>query len=156
RRLADSINIRAQHPATVITLVHTLRRANRSDSALRLLRDAQFASPGDYWLASLLGWELDRRGDYEGAVRLHTAALALLPNSADTHVQLGNALSDYKKRDEAIACYRKAIELDPTFFAAHYNLGTARSEQEKWDDAIASYRQAIALKPTYARAHCNL
>src|SRR4030095_11597599 len=50
RRLADSINIRTQPPATLVSLTHTLKRVKHSDSALRLLRNAQYVKPGDFVL----------------------------------------------------------------------------------------------------------
>ena len=69
------------------------------------------------------------------------------------HSNLGDALKDQGKLDEAIACYRQAIELDPKFAVAHSNLGNALKTQGKLDEAIACYRQAIELDPKLATAH---
>jgi hypothetical protein len=67
RRLAESIDVRAQHPATLVSLARTFKRTRELDSALRLLRDAQQVYPGDFWLfnfdlAALLSAEGLRRG----------------------------------------------------------------------------------------------
>ena len=69
---------------------------------------------------------------------------------------LGVALNDKGKLDEAIAAYRAAIAVKPDFADAHCNLGAALKDQGKLDQAIAAYRQAIAIKPNYAMAHSNL
>jgi tetratricopeptide (TPR) repeat protein len=66
---------------------------------------------------------------------------------------LGLALSDQHKTDEAIAEYRKAIELDPRLAAPHYNLGLALRDQLKTDEAIAEYRKAIEVDPRDAAPH---
>ena len=51
KRLADSIDVRAQQPATMVALARTLRRARHPAAAVRLLEDAQAASPNDFWLS---------------------------------------------------------------------------------------------------------
>ncbi len=112
RRLADSIDVRAQHPATLFILVRALRLVQHQDSALRILRDAQQVHAGDFWLNMTLGNQLQNQKDHEGAVRFYTAAVACHPSSAALN-NLGNALTDQKKFDEAIAPCRNAIELDP-------------------------------------------
>src|SRR5262249_60781435 len=111
RRVARSIAIRQQHPATLVALADTLRRVKESDAALRLLRDGQHVYPGDFWLNSVLGGALNEQGDHEGAIRFYTAAVAIRPDSTAILNNLGIALRGQKKLDEAIACYRKAIEL---------------------------------------------
>src|SRR4029079_18919873 len=101
RRLAESINVRVQHPATLVSLATTLGRVGQADAALRVLRDAQSAYPGDFWLNSELANALYKQRDYEGAVRFCTAAVSLRPNSVGAHNTLGAALSDQGKLDEA-------------------------------------------------------
>ena len=97
RRLADSIDVPAQHPATLIILARALRQVQHTDSALRILRDAQNVHPGDFWLNVELGNVLREQKDYEGAVRFYTAAVASHPSSAGAHSNLGNALSAQKE-----------------------------------------------------------
>jgi superkiller protein 3 len=74
------------------------------------LRGARHSYPGDFWLNFELALALHRRKDYDGAVRFNTAAVSILPNAAAAHSNLGLALAEQKKLDEAIACYRRAIE----------------------------------------------
>jgi eukaryotic-like serine/threonine-protein kinase len=154
RRLAESIDVRTQHPATLRSLARTLGRP--TDAAVQLLRQAQSAHPGDFWLNSDLGWQLSHRKDYEGAIRFHTAAVAIRPNFAAAQTGLGVALLNQKKLDEAITCFRKAIEFDPKFAPAHNSLGVALDHQKKLDEAITCFRKATELDPKYASFHNNL
>jgi tetratricopeptide (TPR) repeat protein len=157
RRLADSINIRAQHPATLVSLARTLKRVKHSDSALRLLRDAQYVKPGDFWLNFELGAALYEQKDHEGASRFYTAAVAIRPNSVAAHNNLGNALREQKKLDEAIAAYRTAIDLDPKYAKAPNNLGCLLCDDLRdYENAAVCFRKAIELDPKDASAHCNL
>ena len=78
------------------------------------------------------------------------------PTTPIAHTNLGIALRDQGKLDEAIAEYRKAIRLKPDLAEAHHNLGIALASQGKLDEAIAEYRKAIRLKPDVAEAHINL
>jgi serine/threonine protein kinase/tetratricopeptide (TPR) repeat protein len=156
RRLAGSIDVRAQHPATLILLARGLQRVQHWDSAIRTLRLAQYIYPGDFSLNSELGLDLWMRNNFEGAVRFWTAAVAIRPRSAVAYSNLGSALHDQKKLPEAIIAFRKAIELDTNFALPYYNLGIALSDQEKLPEAIKAYRKAIELDPKYAAAYNNL
>jgi tetratricopeptide (TPR) repeat protein len=62
-------------------LLARLRGVQLSDTALRLLRDAQEIYPGDFWLNFDLGFALGNQKDYEGAIRFYTAAVAIRPKS---------------------------------------------------------------------------
>jgi superkiller protein 3 len=72
------------------------------------------------------------------------------------HNNLGVALKDEGKRDEAIAEYKIAVRLQPNLVLAHNNLGIALNDQGKRDEAIAAYREVIRLKPDDGPAHNNL
>jgi predicted O-linked N-acetylglucosamine transferase (SPINDLY family) len=82
--------------------------------------------------------------------------LALRPDFAEAHSNLGNALKGRGDLEGAIACYRRAVELRPGFAEAHYNLGLALSELGRAEEAIACYRRAVELRPDYAAARNNL
>ena len=147
RELAASIDARAQHPATLVCLVQTLRQSELPDSARRILRDAQFAYPGDFWFNSTLAYELSAQGDFEGALRYYTAAASLRPYSAVAYFNVGVTSRQNDKIDEAIAAYRKALELDPSNFAAQVNFASSLATQGKIDEAITAYRKVTETHP---------
>jgi serine/threonine-protein kinase len=156
RRLAESIDVKAASPATLLFLAHVLRGARLPDSAVRILRDGQSTHTPDFWLNFDLAYALWQRKEYAEAARYYTAAVSIRPDSAVAHNNLGNALRDQKKLDEAIAEHRRAIELDPKSAAAHCNFGADLHEQGKLEEAMAEFRKAIELDPKHAMAHSNL
>ncbi len=90
------------------------------------------------------------------AASLYADIIAQAPNLPDVHSNLGAALADLGRLDEAEAAYRRAIALQPDFPAACNNLGNALKIQGRLDDAEAAYRRAIALKPDFDGAYSNL
>src|SRR5262249_34752922 len=120
RPLADTIDVRAQHPAPRVLFARTLPLSAAAaggspaqpDHARRLLKRACAAYPGDFWLNFELGNKLIAK-DNEEAVRFYSVAVAIRPDSGNAHYQLGVALGSLKRLDEAIACFRKATELNP-------------------------------------------
>ena len=104
----------------------------------------------------LLGVIANQEGKYDIAVDLITRALAIKPDYADAHCNLGGALNDLGKFDEAVASCHKALAIKPNFAEAHCNLGIALKNLGRLDEAIASYLKALAVKPNFAKAHNNL
>src|SRR5262249_43990769 len=64
---------------------------------------------------------------------------------ADTHYNLGNALSGQGKHVEAEAAYRKAIALKPDLAEPHCNLGNALRGQGRFTESLAAYRRGHEL-----------
>lgn len=96
---------------------------------------------------------------------LATAAAAVVANlsllspdlmQAITENNLGTALQERKRLDEAIQHHQRAIELVPTYAPAHNNLGAALRASGRIDEAIASYRRALELQPNFPNAEFNL
>ncbi len=104
----------------------------------------------------LLGVIRCQEGDAGQAIELIGKAIALKPDYAEAHSNLGNALNDQGRLEEAVVVYRRALELKPDLAEAHSNLGNALKDQGKADEAVAAYRKALELKPDYAEAHSNL
>jgi tetratricopeptide (TPR) repeat protein len=67
----------------------------------------------DAYRVSLASGETFYRGDVGGAIRLAQRALALAPNDALVHYQLGFYFREAKRYDEAIAELRRSAELRP-------------------------------------------
>jgi serine/threonine protein kinase/tetratricopeptide (TPR) repeat protein len=155
RRLVAAIDVQAQQPGT-LDLLARMEGIRYTDTALRLLREAQHRHPGDIWLLVELAGTLEKRQDHEGAIRYYTAALAIRPSFALAHNNLGNIFRGQNKLDEALHHYQKAIEFAPQLAAPYSNLGNVLVIQEKFDDAIAAHRKAIELDPQLAIAHTSL
>jgi tetratricopeptide (TPR) repeat protein len=90
------------------------------------------------------------------AYTAYARALAMDPDFADAHVNLGRLLQLAGRTGEAVEHYSRSLEAgraDPT---AAFNLGTALEELGRWAEAIAAYRRAIQGDPEFADAHFNL
>jgi protein O-GlcNAc transferase len=83
-------------------------------------------------------------------------SIALNPNHAPAHCNLGEAYRATGRLDEAVAAFRRALQIKPDYPEAHNNLGTALAAQDRLDEAIAAFRCALRLKPGYPEAHKNL
>jgi predicted O-linked N-acetylglucosamine transferase (SPINDLY family) len=83
-------------------------------------------------------------------------AVALDPNLAEPHNNLGNALKESGRLDEAIAAFGRAIALGPHLAEPHHNLGGVFREQGRLDDALACFRTAVALRPDEKAAASSL
>ena len=108
-----------------------------------------------------LGWKAlgavyGQSGRNSEAVNANQTAVALSPQDAEAHYNLGITLHALGRLDEADVSYRQAIVLKPDDAEAHNNLGAILKELSRLGEAEASYKQAIVLKPDFAEAHSNL
>jgi tetratricopeptide (TPR) repeat protein len=83
-------------------------------------------------------------------------AIALNPDFAEAHSNLGGMLRELGRLEEAELSCRQAVALEPGFALAHSNLGVALKDLGRFEEAEASCRHAIALKPGFAGARYNL
>ena len=130
--------------------------AGRLPEAERIYQQILQADPHQPVALHLLGVINHQRGENDVAVGLITKALAIAPDYAEAHNNLGNALRGLGKLDEAVASYHKALAIAPDFAEAHNNLGAALQDLGKLDEAVAAHHRALELKPDYAEAHNNL
>ncbi len=126
-------------------LANLLVDADQGDTPLAALREA-ILTHGDV-----------RAGEwYEEAIAAYRATLALRPDFAEAHNNLGNALQLADRYHEAIEAHKRAIELDASFAEAHCNIANALKSVGRTDDAIEHCHQAIALRPDFGAAYYNL
>jgi serine/threonine protein kinase/tetratricopeptide (TPR) repeat protein len=151
RALAAKADCAHQSPQLLAALGQCLGWAGGDPSDL--LRRALIHHPRDFWLHFQLGVSSKQGVEQAGAFR---AALAVRPDAATAHYNLGVVLQSERPFDEAIACYQRAIALDPKYAAAHNNLGLLYEEQNKLAEASTCYRNAIAADANSAMAHLNL
>ena len=123
-KLAREVDTAGQPPEALFVLEMGLAQRGATEAALALLRRAQQAFPGDFWINHDLGMALRdcHPPQYEEAIRFLTVAVALRPDSEGVRVNLGNTLARAGRLDEAIVACRQAIGLKPDYSMAHFSL----------------------------------
>ncbi|MBL8137239.1 MAG: tetratricopeptide repeat protein [Acidobacteria bacterium] len=87
-----------------------LHRLKRIPEALASYERATAITPAAQTLSNMGTLYYERR-EYGKAVEAYRRAIALRPNSAPTHRNLGDLLTQIGRRDEALAAYQRAVEL---------------------------------------------
>jgi tetratricopeptide (TPR) repeat protein len=85
--------------------------------------------------------------DYKNAIDLFRKSVAIMPNEAKAHVNLGVSLSNLDRHEEALEAFKKAVEVDPASGDGWRNLGISYHELDDYDAAIEAYTKAIELDP---------
>ena len=97
-----------------------------------------------------------RAGRLAEAAEACRKILAIRPDIAEAHNELGIILAKQDRLDEARPRFEQALALKPGYAEAHNNLGNVLLRQGKLDEAAAHYEQALALSPNYPEAQNNL
>ncbi len=72
------------------------------------------------------------------------------------HNNLGLALAQEGKIDEAIEHYSAALKIRPDLFNAHLGLGDAMAAEGKLDNAVTHYAAVLKVRPDFAEIHVRL
>ena len=142
-KLAREVDTAGQPPEALFILEMGLAQRGATEAALALLRRAQQAFPGDFWINHDLGMALGRchPPQNEEAIRFLTVAVALRPDSAGVRLDLGSTLAHAGRLDEALVAFRQAIGLKPDYSMAHFELGLVLAKKGHLDEAVAAYRR---------------
>ncbi len=93
---------------------------------------------------------------WQDSISLFSHTLAVYPQNFMAHTNLGVALDQTGKLDEAIPHYEEAVRLNPTYPEALNNLGTARARQGNFAEARSLFERAISRRPEFTQAHYHL
>ncbi len=94
-----------------------------------------------------------RLQDQQKAIDTYQKAMAISPNDAGLHNNLGSIYANMGKVDDAKAEFQKAADLDPTHAGNYYyNLGVVMVNQGKMDDAAVALKKATDIDPNNANA----
>jgi tetratricopeptide (TPR) repeat protein len=97
-----------------------------------------------------------RAGRLPEAAAAYRKILAIRPDIAEAHNNLGNVLLSQRKLDEAAVHFEHAVALRLDFAEAHNNLGFVYQWQRKLDKAATQFERAAALQPDLFQAYNNL
>jgi Flp pilus assembly protein TadD/4-amino-4-deoxy-L-arabinose transferase-like glycosyltransferase len=129
---------------------------------LMLFAAAPFDSQSPHFVRQLFAQGQRRRRWLIAATTVAIAVVANVPMlspalmQAITENNLGTALQEQKRYDEAIRHHQRAIALVPDYAPPYNNLGAALRSSGRVDEAIAQYRKALELRPEYPSASRNL
>lgn len=137
-----------------------LAQQGRSQEAADAYREAIRLEPNLANAYNNLAAVLIVLGEPREAEQIQAQASALLRNAnsanAIDYINLGRALSNQGKHEEAIAAYEIAIEINPSLGTTYNNLGNSLRSLERLEEAVEAYRTAIELTPTLVLAYNNL
>ncbi|MCP4668729.1 MAG: tetratricopeptide repeat protein, partial [Deltaproteobacteria bacterium] len=100
-------------------------------------------------------WTYERNEVWGDAVTLWRDCVKKSPNKARPHNNLGIALKEKGKADEAIVQYREAMRIKPTNAEARSNLGDILISLGRIEEGIAHCRESLRIKPDFAQPHYN-
>ncbi len=93
---------------------------------------------------------------WKDSITLFRHTLAVTNKNILAHIDLGMALCDAGRTEEAIEQYRAALRINPDESLAHNDLGVALGRNGNLAESISEYQQALQIQPGYADAHRNL
>ena len=100
---------------------------------------------------AICGEALKTHGKLEAAAESIGKALALEPELAVAHSNLGNIRHAQGELEQALACYERALALQPDLAMAYANMGNLREAQGLLREAATCYERALELKPVFRR-----
>ncbi|MEI6608490.1 MAG: tetratricopeptide repeat protein [Deltaproteobacteria bacterium] len=106
-------------------------------------------------ILAFLTWK--QCGYWKNSTELFIHTLQVTKNNDLAHYNLGLALKDQGKMEEAINEFRKTINIKPSSADAHNNMGIILEMHfKKYDEAIYHYRQALQIDSSNPGTHFNL
>jgi tetratricopeptide (TPR) repeat protein len=93
---------------------------------------------------------------WQNSLTLFEHALRVTADNYLAHNDLGIALYDQGRVEEAMAQYAESLRIQPNYSLAHYNLGVALAKQGRFDEAADEYDRTLAINPDDVHAHVNL
>lgn len=133
-------------------------RDGRISVGLASLQDAISLNPDEPVYQNTLGLVHLNLKNFPQAMEAFERALQFSPDYADAHHNMGVALAEAGRWEEAIKAYRKALAI-PTYAhpeSVYTNMGWAYYNLDRLGEAESALRQAIRLEPALEAAHYHL
>ncbi|TWU13130.1 TPR repeat-containing protein YrrB [Symmachiella macrocystis] len=104
----------------------------------------------------LRGNESLAAGDYRQAVECYHQVLAVSPDLAEAHNNLGVALKRQQQFDDAGVAFQRAVAARPDFVDAYVNLGDTLRQLDRLEEARICLQAALDIDPNCPAAYNNL
>lgn len=166
--LKTTINLRPDNAAAHFALGLALKDNHDLNGAVAEYQEAIRLNPQLTGPHNNLANVLYMKRDFNGAIQQYRDALALEPKNSDklsqqartdlanTHTNLGSALDDAGRPDEAIAEYKIALQLAPRDAKTHYNFAIFYQKHKDIPNAVSELRIAAKIAPDWPTPHIML
>ena len=135
-------------------LVHLWQLSRSGSLASRIaIPVTGFAAIALVGLGALTWRQTEIWRDSEGLWR---HALSIQKESGYAHNNLGMALAEQNRLDEAIVEFREVLRINPQDADGHHNLGNALARQGRLGEAVEQFQEALRIHPGHAKAHYDL
>jgi len=125
----------------------TEKRLKQAQKKQKDAAAAAYINPEEGELAKARGNELFKGGDFAGAIKEYTDAIARNPEMATYYCNRGAAytkLTDFVRgRNDC----EKALQLDPEYVKAYSRLGAIQYFMKEYHKALDTYNKGLALDP---------
>ncbi|MDO8977364.1 tetratricopeptide repeat-containing glycosyltransferase family protein [Reyranella sp.] len=133
--------------------IHPTKRESAASGAPTPL----FGKAADSFVQQLrLASQAHRAGRLDEAISSYLRLLAVRPDHAELHNNLGVALRLAGKLEASVSHHRLSLAADPGNPALHSNLGNALRAVHRLDEAVKHHYRSIALSRDYAEGFFNL
>lgn len=131
-------------------------RQGQLDTAAALYRDILTGNPSHFDSLHLLGVIEMQRGDAAQAVEFIGKAVQVNKKNAGAYSNLGLALRDLRRFEEALSACNKAVAVQVDNALAQYNRALILLDLERHEQALAGFRKALQINPNMPEAHTNM
>ena len=132
-----------------------LHSQGRVNDAMLAYEQALQLAPTHFQALHHVGIGAFQLGDPSLAEHFIRSALAVNPDVAEAHSNLGNALKEQQRFDEALGSYDAALALQAGDSDTYYNRGIVLQALRRQEEALDSYDRALALNAADEQAWNN-
>ncbi len=94
-----------------------------------------------------------RNADYHSEETMWGDVVAKRPDNPRAHTNLGKALGDAGRHEEARLSYLAALRIHPDRLAAQSGLAVVLKRQRRYEEAVAEFRKALEIEPHHVPSH---
>lgn len=160
KELSGQLNasfIASQDPSEIqLRKITNLYDQGHLQLALKQCEVLMYQYPRSPILLNIEGVLFRALGRLDESIKSYVKSLAIKPDFADAHNNMGNVFDDQRNFEEAVKCYRKALSIRPNYAEALYGLGNTLKGQGKLVEAEEAYHKALSINPNYAEVYNNL
>jgi tetratricopeptide (TPR) repeat protein len=137
-------------------LARAYEKQGQLSQAQQAISQALEAGSFDHRAHFLKAQYLQKTGKLDASVAAYQHALAIHPNYAHTHHNLGGVYAARGNFNQAIPAFQRALQIRPSYEQARLNLGNVYMATKQFDHAITAYEFILQHNPQSDQAYTNL